>query len=99
MDVISYIDGFNLYYALKHKGWQRYYWLNLAVLSQRLLITGQVLVAVKYFTARVKNNREKEKRQSIFLDAFKTLPNLEIIEGSFQKRTRQCTQCHRFSNL
>lgn len=95
-DVISYIDGFNLYYALKRKGWQRYYWLNIADLSQRLLITGQVLVAVKYFTARVKNNPDKKKRQSIFLDALKTLPKLEIIEGSFQKRTRQCTQCDKY---
>lgn len=24
--VIAYIDGFNLYFGLKSKGWKRYYW-------------------------------------------------------------------------
>ena len=27
--VSVYVDGFNLYYGLKSKGWRRYYWLNL----------------------------------------------------------------------
>ncbi len=26
--VIVYIDGFNLYFGLKSKGWRRYFWLN-----------------------------------------------------------------------
>jgi len=26
--VIAYVDGFNLYFGLKSKGWRRYYWLN-----------------------------------------------------------------------
>jgi len=30
--VITYIDGFNLYFGLKSKDWQRYYWLNLQLL-------------------------------------------------------------------
>jgi uncharacterized LabA/DUF88 family protein len=94
--VISYIDGFNLYYALKKKGWQRYYWLNLQELSQRLLKPNQTLVGTKYFTARVKSNPGKKKRQGVFLDAQKTLPDLELIEGSYQKRKRLCTQCNQF---
>lgn len=35
--VISYIDGFNLYFGLKQKGWRKYYWLDLAALSRSLL--------------------------------------------------------------
>ena len=27
--VIAYIDGFNLYFGLKSKGWKRYYWRDL----------------------------------------------------------------------
>ena len=38
--VISYIDGFNLYFGLKDKGWKRYYWLDLAALSGALLKPG-----------------------------------------------------------
>lgn len=29
--VIAYVDGYNLYYGLRAKGWKRYYWLNAAV--------------------------------------------------------------------
>jgi len=35
--VITYIDGFNLYFGLKDKGWKRYYWLNLVELSGKFL--------------------------------------------------------------
>lgn len=92
--VISYIDGFNLYYALKRKGWRRYYWLNLQDLGQRLLEPGQILVGTKYFTARVRNNPGKMKRQDVFIDALKTLPDLEVIEGRYQKRERLCAICN-----
>ena len=94
--VIAYIDGFNLYYALKKRGWQRYYWLNLQEMSQRLLKSNQLLTGTKYFTARVKSNPDKKKRQVVFIDAQKTLPDLEIIEGSYQKRRRLCTKCNQF---
>ncbi len=50
---IIYIDGFNLYYGLRSKGWRKYYWLNLRCLSQKILKLDQRLIATKYFTARV----------------------------------------------
>ena len=54
--VIVYIDGFNLYFGLKSKGWRRYFWLNPQKLIENLLKPGQRLVFTKYFTARVNNN-------------------------------------------
>ena len=51
--VIAYIDGFNLYYGMREKGWQRYYWLNIQALVQGLLREDQKLAVVKYFTALV----------------------------------------------
>ncbi|RPH91946.1 MAG: NYN domain-containing protein [Calditrichaeota bacterium] len=42
--VIAYIDGFNLYFGLKSKGWKRYYWLNLQKLVENLLKPGQTLI-------------------------------------------------------
>ena len=35
--VIVYIDGFNLYFALRSKDWRKYYWLDLARLAQTLI--------------------------------------------------------------
>jgi hypothetical protein len=51
--VIVYIDGFNLYYALRSKGWRKYYWLDLARLAQALIKPGQQLEALHYFTSRI----------------------------------------------
>ena len=35
--VAAYIDGFNLYYGLRSKGWQRYYWVDMNLLVGKLL--------------------------------------------------------------
>ena len=34
--IIAYIDGFNLYFGLRAKGWKRYYWLNLRAMCENL---------------------------------------------------------------
>ena len=47
-----YIDGFNLYFGLKSKGWQKYYWLDLWEFSTRLA-DKRKLVSVKYFTSDI----------------------------------------------
>jgi len=94
--VIAYIDGFNLYFGLKSKGWQRYYWLNLRRLIERLLKPRQRLVAVKYFTARVAgtpSNPDKPRRQSAYLDALQTLPDLRVFYGHYLLRTQKCRAC------
>ena len=52
--VIVYVDGFNLYYGLKDSGLRRYYWLDIQKLAKNLLKPNQRLVAVRYFTTRLK---------------------------------------------
>jgi hypothetical protein len=91
--VIAYVDGFNLYFGLKDKGWKRYYWLNVKLLCQNLLENPQELMLTKYFTSRVKNAPEKEKRQSTFLDALGTIPDIEIFYGRYKLTTRLCPYC------
>ena len=70
--VIAYVDGFNLYFGLKEKGWRRFYWLNIQLLVKNLLKVNQQLVTTKYFTARVIASPDKEKRQSTFIEALET---------------------------
>jgi len=91
--VIAYIDGFNLYFGLREKGWHRFYWLNVQLLAQNLLKLNQELVMTKYFTARIIGSPDKEKRQSTFIEALETVPNLEIIYGKYQLNPRECTHC------
>jgi uncharacterized LabA/DUF88 family protein len=92
---IVYIDGFNLYFALKEKNWISLMWLDLVKLSQRLLRADQELVRVKYFTARITNDAQKQQRQNAFLDALATLDGLEIHEGAYQHNRIMCHDCGR----
>jgi len=89
--VAVYIDGFNLYYGLRTKGWRRYYWLDLRRLADHLLRPDQILVTVRYFTAPVfpeLGDPTKPLRQRAYLDALGTLPALSIHYGYFAPRPR-----------
>jgi uncharacterized LabA/DUF88 family protein len=78
-----YVDGFNLYYgAVKDTP---YKWLNIRRLCE-LLLPAYTIARIKYFTARVsarKDDPDKPTRQQIYLRALRTLPDLEIVYGSF----------------
>jgi len=91
--VIVYIDGFNLYFGMKEKGWGRYLWLDLPALARRLLKTGQDLAGVKYFTARVRDDKGKVARQTTFLQALDTRGGLDIFYGRYQKKEKECRSC------
>jgi uncharacterized LabA/DUF88 family protein len=86
MKLIVYIDGFNLYYGcLKDSPFR---WLDVHKTSQ-LLFPSDEVIKVKYFTAPIKvrkgDDPDRPSRQQIYLRALKTIPNLEIIEGTFLK--------------
>jgi len=91
--VIAYVDGFNLYFGLKSKGWCRYYWLNIQVLVQNLLKPSQRLLLTKYFTARITSPPGKQIRQSTFIEALETLDDFHIFYGKYQLNPRCCPHC------
>ncbi len=94
--VIAYIDGFNLYFGLRQSGWRKYYWLDLPALLTNLLKADQSLAATHYFTARIKangHNAADAKRQSDYIEALATRPNLTTHFGQYLQKTRQCKSC------
>jgi uncharacterized LabA/DUF88 family protein len=91
--VIAYIDGFNLYFGLREARWKRFYWLNVQTLVRHLLKANQELVFTKYFTSRVSEPPEKERRQSIFLEALETLSQFRIYYGHYQTNLQRCRKC------
>jgi len=91
--VIAYIDGFNLYFGLKEKGWRCYYWLNVKSLCQSLLRNPQHLIAVKYFTSRITAPPDKRKRQSTFLEALDTIGGIKPYYGKYQATLYTCENC------
>src|ERR1017187_297541 len=84
---IVYIDGFNLYYGcLKDTP---YRWLDVGALCSHMLRGDAKVVAIKYFTARVKprpGNPGQAQRQQVYLRALATVPNLSIHYGHFITR-------------
>jgi uncharacterized LabA/DUF88 family protein len=93
--VISYIDGFNLYFGLRAKGWRKYYWLDLPAMSSALLKPGQQLEHCHYFTARVNSmgHSQSKNRQSLWLDALSTMTNLTVHEGHYLAKQQHCKSC------
>ncbi len=91
--VVAYIDGFNLYYGLREKRWQRFYWLNIQAMAQHLLKPDQTLVETKYFTSIVKRPDDRRRRQALFLDALRTLTGFSIYLGHFLSDIVVCRNC------
>jgi len=104
---IVYIDGFNLYFGLragtvKHEKQKRIpkksYWLDVQKLSERIVKHNE-LVAVKYFTARIKGNQTKQHRQNTFLNAIQLhCSKLQMFEGNYLLRKMFCGKCRKFSS-
>jgi uncharacterized LabA/DUF88 family protein len=96
--LIAYIDGFNLYFGLRSRGWERFYWLNLQNLIQNLLLPDQTLVETKYFTAKIKSPPDKRKRQTTYLEALGTLTDFRIFYGHYLEAKIKCWNCdHTFT--
>lgn len=97
--VIVYVDGFNLYFGMKTRDWQRYYWLNVQSLAHNLLKPNQQLICTKYFTSRVASmpdDPEKHKRQGVYLEALGTLPDFRIFYGHYLAKEIYCRKCSSF---
>lgn len=92
---ITYIDGFNLYFGLREKGWRCYYWLNLWTLCNSLTLPNQQLIKVKYFTSRIRKPDDKRKRQNSYLRALRTIGGIECIYGKYIDEPHTCPNCNK----
>ena len=94
--VVVYIDGFNLYFGLRSKGWRKYYWLDLARLAQVLIRPEQQLEVVHYFTSRILPNGYNSSdidRQNTYLQALSTFPQVNLHFGRFLNKPQRCRAC------
>jgi len=97
--VITYIDGFNLYFGLKAKFGRKYLWLDLERLSSSLLKPGQKLQVVKYFTSHIQGSPAKIARQDVFLEALETLPLIQQFFGQFLVNDHVCPACGNIEHI
>ena len=94
--VISYIDGFNLYFGLRDKDWRKYYWLDLVAMSKALLKPEQTLVHCHYFTARIRDHGyggQSVERQKTWLDALNARQGISCHFGHYLLKKTKCRKC------
>ena len=90
--VIVYVDGFNFYFGLRDKKWKKYYWLDFVAFFESLLRPHQILVEVKYFSAKSTNNAKSE-RQDLLFSANRLNPKFKLILGKYLKKDTICRNC------
>ena len=90
--VIVYIDGFNLYFGMKDAGFEQCKWLDVGLLATNLLQTNQDVLEVKYFTSRVSNNPDKQKRQTTYIEALEN-KGVKVHFGHYQTSQIECKIC------
>ncbi|MBX3009781.1 MAG: NYN domain-containing protein [Melioribacteraceae bacterium] len=87
-----YVDGFNLYFGMMESGFDTFRWLNIVNMASKFLKEDEKLSEVKYFTSRVSNDPQKQKRQSTYIEAL-IEKGAKIIYGHYQLLTVECYQC------
>jgi uncharacterized LabA/DUF88 family protein len=90
--VFVYVDGFNLYFGMVEAGFDYCKWLDINGLALSLLKPNQELLQVKYFTSRVGNNPDKQKRQTTYIEALESL-GIKIYYGHYQSGSVECNRC------
>ena len=92
--VVSLIDGFNLYHAIKRLHKPCLKWVDLRVLSQVLLKNNsEELLSVLYFSAKATHcNKSIRERQQAYIKALE-LSGVTPILGQFKKKDRFCPSC------
>ena len=91
--VSVFIDGFNLYHGLRAKYDRRYLWLDLVRMADGLLLPGQTLVGVNYFTTETRSDSVSQQNQQVYLDALGAIAGLTVTLGRYQEKHVVCRDC------
>jgi len=100
--VIFYIDGFNFYNGLRNAAqivdnkpgsnrWKKFYWIDFVKLCSSLLMEGEQLIYVRYFTARPISAGKRE-RQNQLMKVNEIINNdlLKITYGEYFEKEITC---------
>lgn len=93
--VAFFVDGFNLYHAIRSDPSRRKYkWLDLRQLCRVLIGPRPEISAVLYFTAFAYWNSAKVERHQRYIKALRQ-SDVRIIHGEFKMIDRKCRLCER----
>lgn len=91
--VTAYIDGYNLNFGLIEARLKTSRWLDLRAMCGFLMKANQQLDLVRYFTTRVRNDRDSARCQALFIDAVEARGGVEMDYGSFLTKQKRCYSC------
>ena len=87
-----FIDGFNVYHAIKNPRFNKYKWLNYWEFSTKFLQPKDELVGVLYFTAYAPWDIKKRNRHERLISANEHY-GVQVILGKFRRTTKRCRKC------
>lgn len=89
-----FIDGFNLYHAIKKLRQPQFKWLNLYALMQRL-ISGhpERIENIYYFSAYASWLPQQQKRHQIYVGALEN-SGVKVVLGQFKLKDAKCQGCN-----
>lgn len=94
--VSVYIDGFNLFHAIKDLEDDGLKWVNLWRLSEQLVRDNESVGVVKYFSAYAKWRETSYRRHQRYVHHLENV-GVRFIEGNFKRKWQRCRQCnHQF---
>jgi len=90
--IFAYVDGYNLYHGMMDSKYtipndpsryplRKYLWLDLHSFIQSYFPQYYILERIYYFTAPVRDNPKALMRQSDYLKALESIPNMDIQYG------------------
>ena len=89
---VFFIDGLNVYHAIKNLRFNKYKWLDYWELAKKFIGQKDELKGVLYFTAYSVWDNEKIKRHKRLVLANRD-QGVDVIFGRFRRVTKSCRQC------
>jgi uncharacterized LabA/DUF88 family protein len=88
-----YVDGFNVYHALKEE-YKQYLWLNYRALAAFALPKNSIIKRIVYFSAHAMWKPKAVDRHREYIKALRSA-QIEIVLGKFKKKWPRCNKCHK----
>ncbi len=88
-----YIDGFNVYHALK-EDYPQYMWLDYRKLIDQALCAKDTIERIVYFSAYAKWKQGAVLRHREYIKALRSA-GIDVILGKFKRTTRKCKLCQK----
>jgi uncharacterized LabA/DUF88 family protein len=92
-----FIDGFNLYHAIKdNKNMHKYKWLDLAKLCRSFCRADDVIQEIFYFTAYATFKPEGMERHKTYVRVLES-KGVKPIFGEFKRKEKFCFTCKKYT--